>query len=342
MESKTMTCPFCGKIIEKGNGWHINQCIKKYINELSDERKQEIIDYYNDGHSMIDMSKFLNLSYSLSAKILKRLGVETRNLKEAANQKFRKEKYEKTCLEHFGTPHNFSKDCSSRKEWERRLLEEEGITNVFQRESVKAQIKKTLLDKYGEDGLFEIRSKGNYIEYYIEKYGEEKGREYFEWVKQRKGAANRKEYYIEKYGKELGEIKWKERISKLGLNYHRYTGFNDKCAEILDKHNFKYEREFNLQTENRNYFYDFKLGNLIIELNGIYWHCSPKKYQANDLVKFPNNVFIKAQDKWNYDKEKCEFAQSKGFKTITIWEDEFNEELLLNILKENENEISKN
>ena len=82
-------------------------------------------------------------------------------------------------------------------------------------------------------------------------------------------------------------------------------------------------------------FYDFKIGNILIELNGIYWHCSPKIYKPNDLVKFPNNKFILAKDKWKYDEEKCKFAEKRGYKIITIWEDEFNEEKLLTLLKEN-------
>ena len=72
---------------------------------------------------------------------------------------------------------------------------------------------------------------------------------------------------------------------------------------------------------------------MLIELNGVYWHCSPKRYKPNDLVKFPNNHFILAKDKWEYDKQKCLFAESKGYKIITIWEDEFCEEKLLKILK---------
>lgn len=39
----------------------------------------------------------------------------------------------------------------SRKKWEDRILKEEGITNVFQRESVKIKCKNSVLAKYGVD-----------------------------------------------------------------------------------------------------------------------------------------------------------------------------------------------
>lgn len=53
--------------------------------------------------------------------------------------------YMKSC----GKPHNFYKGSKSRNKWEKSLLEKEGITNVFQRESVKKKSKQTLIEKYG-------------------------------------------------------------------------------------------------------------------------------------------------------------------------------------------------
>ena len=117
-----------------------------------------------------------------------------------------------------------------------------------------------------------------------------------------KGKSNRLEYWIEKYGEEEGtelfQNRFKNRI------YGNYNGLNNKCAEILDKNNISYEREFKIGKENSFYAYDFKIENLLIELNGIYWHCSPKLYNADDIVKFPNNLLIKAKDKWEYDARK--------------------------------------
>lgn len=340
MEENETVCPICGEVIKKGNGHHIKRCIEKYVNDLSMERKQEIIDLYNSGYSMVDMSNTLGFGYSLTEKILKKLGLERRSVKSATNLTRCREKYENSCIERFGAPHNFSRESSSRKAWEQKMFETEGITNVFQREDVKDKIRKTMLEKYGEDGIFENRRKGNFVEYYIEKYGEEKGKRYFDWVRYKKGEINNRDYYKEKYG-DLWEEKWKERLDKVSKCFVHNCGLNDKCEDVLLKYNFDYEREFKLISEKCNYFYDFRIGNLIIELYGIYWHCTPKKYKPNDLVKFPNNKFIKAQDKWNSDNEKNKFAESKGYVVIVIWEDEFNEDFLLNILKNYSDEVNK-
>ena len=83
--------------------------------------------------------------------ILKRLNIPLRNIKEATKTSTCRNKYKQTCLEHFGTEHNFSKNCPSRKQRENRLLETEGITNVFQRQTVKDKIKKTLYTNFGEN-----------------------------------------------------------------------------------------------------------------------------------------------------------------------------------------------
>lgn len=71
---------------------------------------------------------------------LKKLGLETRTIKESTNSKRVRDKAKETNLERYGYSHNFNKDCSSRQKWEARLLNEEGITNVFQRDDVKAKV----------------------------------------------------------------------------------------------------------------------------------------------------------------------------------------------------------
>ena len=120
-------------------------------------------------------------------------------------------------------------------------------------------------------------------------------------------------------------------------------GLNNKCEEILIRHNIEYEKEFSLLVDRRQWYrYDFRIGNLIIELNGVYWHCSPKKYKPNDLVKFPNNTYIRAKDKWEYDETKNNYARSKGYTVVVIWEDDFNEDTLLKVLNDYKDETGKN
>ena len=302
-----------------------------------------IIDYEKEGLSLVQMSKKYELPYSQVQRILSSLGVKLRNLKEAINMPKCREQYKQTMLKNYGTTHNFNKDCESRKKWEKRLLDEEGITNVFQRKEVIDKIKETMSERYGEDGIYYNRAKGSTLEYWIDKLGKEKGVEHFNKICYEKGKSNRYEYYIEKYGEIEGVKQWQERLKQLvHKNFTYQIGLNKKCYDILDKNFIKYEKEFKIFKENtqRYYSYDVKIDNLLIELNGIYWHCSPKRYKPNDIVSFPGNIFIKAKDKWEYDRIKKETAEKEGYIVETIWEDEFSETKLLEIINKYKNENS--
>lgn len=341
MNEMYIKCPFCGIQIKRGNQQHIKKCREIFLKNFN---KDELIDLYVvQEKSALQISKYYNLPYSQIQYFLKYYGIKKRNIKESCNTKEKKELYEKTMLERYGTKHNFEKNCSLRKKWEERLLIEEGITNVFQRKDVKEKIMKIMLEKYGVDGIRFNRGKGNYLWYYIDKYGDEEGVKKYNEILKLKSESGKKEHYIEKYGEEIGLQKYEERLNKqrIGLKYNQ--GLNERCEKILQKNGITYEREF-LITDNKQklYFYDFKINNLLIELNGTYWHCSPKKYKVNDIVKFPNNTYKKVSDIWEKDNRKKQFAIDNGYTFLTIWEDDFSEDFLIKKIKELDYENSKN
>ena len=343
MEKKYTKCPFCGEEILVGNGHHLGKCRRKYVTQMPISQKEDIIKKYCSGYSMVDMSDFLGFNYATTEKILLDLGLQRRSIKDAKSQKMCKEKYKQTCLKHFGTEHNFSRNCSSRKEWENRLYQEEGIVNVFQRESVKKKIQDTLHKKYSDEEIYHNYVKGSTLDYWVEKLGEEEGVKKYNDICYKKGKSNRFEYYVEKFG-DSAEEEWHKAQRKRFYSRH-YCGLNDKCDNLLNEMKISYQREFVLNKEDNihHYYYDFKIGNLLIELNGTYWHCSPKKYKADDLVLFPHNHLLKASEKWEADKKKTEWAKKCGYDIETIWEDDFSKEVLIEILKKhNYGKSSKN
>lgn len=68
------------------------------------------------------------------------------------------------------------------------------------------------------------------------------------------------------------------------------------------------------------YSWDIRIGNTLIEVNGIYWHAKPTIYK-NDDVLCGN---LTAGQVWLKDRIKKETAQSNGFQVIYIWEDDIN------------------
>lgn len=57
----------------------------------------------------------------------------------------------------------------------------------------------------------------------------------------------------------------------------------------------------------------------IIEINGNYWHCNPKMYSP-DFIHLHLNMT--ASQKWDYDKNRKEELERKGYTITTIWEDD--------------------
>ena len=60
--------------------------------------------------------------------------------------------------------------------------------------------------------------------------------------------------------------------------------------------------------------------NMLIEFNGDYWHCNPKKY---DKDYFNGRKKMFAKEIWKKDNEKKLLAKEKGFNFLVIWEADY-------------------
>ena len=88
----------------------------------------------------------------------------------------------------------------------------------------------------------------------------------------------------------------------------------DFAKEFLDKLGLEYEYQFEAKDIGR--FFDFLVSkNVIIEINGSYWHGDPRLYEEKDLNKTQKHA--RAVDEY---KEK--WALSHGFPIYYIWEND--------------------
>lgn len=85
------------------------------------------------------------------------------------------------------------------------------------------------------------------------------------------------------------------------------------ASEFLDKLGVIYERQFEAKDIKR--FYDFKIGNILIEVDGDYWH-------GKDLVYEDKNRMQKHSE-W-VDEVKNEWAISHGYLLYRVWESDIN------------------
>ncbi len=93
------------------------------------------------------------------------------------------------------------------------------------------------------------------------------------------------------------------------------------------------------------YYFDIRIGNLLIEVNGSYWHADPDTYKPTDVIKFPGQKKTLVMNVWKKDLKKKLEANKKGFKVLYLWQNQINNSSQAAILKritQNLNASSKN
>lgn len=223
-------------------------------------------------------------------------------------------------LKSCGTTHNFFKNSSSRKEWEARLLKDDGITNVFQREDVKQKSKKTLNKKYGVDHI----SKNEDIKKIKNKKIKEKIKydpDYYKriWVEVHKNLVEELGYdpRLHVFGKAS------KSSLKVFNEVFRWCLENDiGSGDIYIGNDSKNEFFLRDDENNRFFMYDFTIRSkkIIIEYHGIAFHA--KRNDKNWKHVFTNES---ASENIKNRKIKNNFAISRGFKILEIWGDESDE-----------------
>jgi len=122
---------------------------------------------------------------------------------------------------------------------------------------------------------------------------------------------------------------------KLG-KYSNLTGLWRSGLEIrvLDSLSKRYDCEHSFRVSNRVYDIFIQELNLLIEVNGDYWHFNPSFYEAD---YFDRHRKLFARDVWERDKRKIELAISSGYNVITIWQND----LLQNFEEAIDNAVSE-
>lgn len=152
---------------------------------------------------------------------------------------------------------------------------------------------------------------------------------------------SRQEKWMNTMNNKSDEEKLKIKIKK--LNGSGYSKISQTLFDILFKHYLnndvyykggKYNKEyFLLDSKNKKfYLYDYTdlTNKKIIEFNGDFWHCNPKQYNETHIHPVSK---LTSKQIWEYDKNKINFAHTKGFDVLVIWESEYNNNKKLIIKK---------
>jgi G:T-mismatch repair DNA endonuclease (very short patch repair protein) len=92
-----------------------------------------------------------------------------------------------------------------------------------------------------------------------------------------------------------------------------------RISTILSKLNISHQIQYWVNKKPFDIFINNT--NILIEVNGDFWHGNPLLYNENDVINHPFKK-VKAKDLWNKDNQKIEGANKKGYVVITIWEKE--------------------
>lgn len=96
-----------------------------------------------------------------------------------------------------------------------------------------------------------------------------------------------------------------------------------KVYDTLERYGLSCKQQFQLGRYSYDIFIE-KL-NLIIEVNGTYWHLDPRVFTEKQLVKFPYGTIL-VKDKWSKDEQKISYAVNLGYKVDVLWELDLNQE----------------
>ena len=72
-------------------------------------------------------------------------------------------------------------------------------------------------------------------------------------------------------------------------------------------------------SDNKQFYYDFTIPNKrkIIEFDGTYWHCDPRKYNSDYFHKL---IKMTSQQIWDYDNYKTNLAKENGYEVLHVLE----------------------
>jgi hypothetical protein len=100
---------------------------------------------------------------------------------------------------------------------------------------------------------------------------------------------------------------------------------------VLDEMSVEYQKEFRIRTPDGKSHRrcDVKVGDVLVELNGDYWHARPG-FMYNGVPITAEIVIgycfsrCRTQEIWDYDAEKKALAESSGYRLLVLWEGDMN------------------
>ena len=294
-------CPVCGKTLKfisltKG---YKRYCSKKCSN--SSPEKIELTKQRN-------IEKFGASSPSRCKEIMEKIKATNRK-KYGADNPMKNKSVSFSAHDTYKKRYNGIGNASNEiKEKQRQtMLKRYGVENPLELEEVRNKIKATLIERYGADTTFGsevIQEKARRT--IREKYGTDAPIQN-NTIKEKIRTTN-----LNKYG-----VPWYCQTKEFRSSLSNDSKANQEFAELLEKYNIEYEREFPLE----NVRYDFKVGNILIEINPMATHNSTWGIKNKEPLEK------------NYHFRKTHIAENCGYKCIHVWDWDNKEQIVKSLIQ---------
>jgi G:T-mismatch repair DNA endonuclease (very short patch repair protein) len=337
MNAKNKICPFCGcKFSARKHLYKCNSEISRddsYIAmvELNYNLKVThlISDYVDKFMSLPDLKKKYSIPYKVSLEVFEIMNIKKRSLSDSTNSEKCIEQRKETSIKIYGVDNPSKSDVIKDKK-RKTFIENYGVDNIYKTTHFKEYLNNLMLLKYvklrttNPEKISDSRKKftpGKWEE--IEKKIKNTSLEKYGVTNVSKLDKNRKKHSEAMIGwwKGLSDLEKEERINR---NFNLVSGLEITVRNILDNNMIIYDPQRFIG--GKSYDILIRFTNLIIEINGDYWHANPNKYSGTDFINYPGIGQVTASSVWDRDIEKIALAEKYGYKVITIWEDEIKRE----------------
>lgn len=302
-----MTCPICKKIcrtphykscynaLDKNNAF-----IKTF--EFSYIRHNFIIEQYNEGVSILELSQSNNISYQLIQRYFSCKNIITRGLSLQSGNSHTRLKYKNTCLLKYNTT-NVSKSTIIKNKKKETFTKNYGVDNIFKTHNFGERATEIMLKLYG----VKRKTNGKKQSLTKSKWSEAKKQEVASKIKKSKS-------------ERTDEQNYNSYVLNSSNSCFKINKVETKIAEALIMCGLPHT--FSKFVGGKSYDFYIHTTKILIEVQGDYWHANPLRYKSTDIIKYPGNVYKTAQQVWDYDKHKRNIAEKWGYILIEIWEDE--------------------
>lgn len=299
---KTLTCKICNKGCRSP---HLATCYRGVGKDdanldcllFSFPQLSQVVELLRIEGTCLAVAKRLDVPYKRVQEFCRLNNIALPSIQQANANAAKHSRFIETCRQKYGVDNVLSRGTPAFHKKNSTVRNRHGVENVMSLQIVKQQITETHLQKYGVKRVVNGKA-----------ISETKQ----QWTDEKRLA-----------------VATAISVSKAKTAHQRDSAFSwkslnvpnkleSKVAQWLSELGIPYEFSFWIAGKQ----YDFRVGSLLIEVQGDFWHANPKRYAGHDILTFPGRKKVAALSIWEKDRQKKDLAASRGFEILYLWEDE--------------------